>query len=101
MSEERRRPALRYIANPAHHATYMRHSAQKGCGSFADELKYASTAEYGIADRLCRELRAQLREDVARMEKAYPPSSLLAPGSVRERSDRDFSVYVGAGTVAG
>lgn len=56
--------------------------------------RYITSADYA---RLCGEIRAQLKEDIARVEKAYPPSSSLAPGSVRERSDRDFSIYVGAG----
>lgn len=97
MSERKQRPAVRYIENPApDYAAYMRGAAEKELGSSSvDQPRYTSSAECA---RLCSQLREQLKEDVARMERAYPPSSSLAPGSVRERSDRDFSVYIGAGS---
>ena len=56
--------------------------------------RYTSSLDY---DRLCREIRAWLQENVAHILKAYPPESALAPASVRERAKNDFSTYVGAG----
>ena len=56
--------------------------------------RYTSSLDY---DRLCREIRAWLQENVGHILKAYPPESTLAPASVRERSERDSSIYAGAG----
>ena len=55
---------------------------------------YTSSADY---NRLCREIRRWLEENIAFVLTKWPPESALAPASVAERSERDSSIYVGAG----
>lgn len=60
----------------------------------SEDVNYLASADYA---RLCREIRGFLQENIPRILQVYPPGSALAPASVKEHSDRDFSVYVGAG----
>ena len=58
------------------------------------EALYISSADY---NRLCREIRRWLEENIAFVLTKWPPESALAPASTVERSKRDSSIYKGAG----
>ena len=82
----------RYIKNPM--PDYAAFVAKQRAQQAPGDVKYISSADYA---KRCREIRGWLHENVGCIQKAYPPGSTLAPASVRERSERDFSIYVGAG----
>ena len=82
----------RYIKNPM--PDYGSFIAASSRDQHSKEALYTSSADYS---RLCKEIRSWLEENVALVLTKWPPESALAPASVVERSERDFSIYIGAG----
>ena len=77
---------------PSHPPSFSYFSQGKGLKG--QDYSFVTSTEHR---KLCCDIRTWLHENIAHILKAYPPSSVLSPTSVRGHSKRDFSIYVGNG----
>lgn len=81
----------RYIPNPLEdYESYILKLRKGGHGN----TQYVASADF---KKTQHRVRAWLRENIPAIQQAYPPDSSVAPCSDPRRSERDASIYTGAG----
>ena len=84
--------ALRFITNPAPQwSTYKAHIQSSDSSG---EVKYAETVD---CRKILEKARGWLKENIAEIQKVYPPDTMIVPSSNARKKEKNPHLYTGAG----
>lgn len=84
--------AVRFISNPAPQwSTYKAHIQSSDSSG---KVKYAETVD---CRKILEKARGWLKENIAEIQKVYPPDTVIVPSSNAKKKEKNAHLYIGAG----